>query len=86
MEKQINEQANKEIQDVIEKHIKKEFDSFSEWKDKIITEKNILKESNDNFIAELDELKKVLDSREETITSMRNELNSFIHSYNLKNI
>ena len=54
MEKQINEQTNKEIQDVIEKHIKKEFDSFSEWKDKIITEKNILKESNDNFIAELD--------------------------------
>lgn len=86
MEKQINEQKSKEIQEIIDNYIKKEFDSFSQWRSKISSEKNILKESNDNLICEIDELKSLIDSKEETIASMRNQLNSFIHSYNLKNI
>lgn len=86
MEKQINEQKSKEIQEIIDNYIKKEFDSFSQWRSKISSEKNILKESNDNLICEIDELKSLIDSKEEIIASMRNQLNSFIHSYNLKNI
>ena len=45
MENTINEQKSKEIDEMIEKHIKKEFEAFAEWKKKVLIDRNIENES-----------------------------------------
>lgn len=50
MEKKINEQTTKEITDLSENYLQKEFDSFQSWKSRVEAEQKLLSESNDSLV------------------------------------